>query len=291
MKKHITLLIIVVGCLFLKIDGYAFTAPTHNKIITSIIYDNSWIYSPKFQSYGLPQGMETIINGTYVKNYIENGGESEDNFPRYFNHFHDPTQGWLSSGFKGNPGQIWDSLPVWAQKTNQAVGTPGFFYEGNYSWPAARNYFYNALTALNKTDRDNNFEKCFRAIGQLMHLVQDAAVPAHVRNESHATGNNFETYIGSLSQNSIDTLIHATVFVPYSGLTSRVGYNTHATIPIAGLFDTDQYTGQNPMVTTGNNIGLTEYVNANFFSENSVFKSYTYPSMNSVVLDKVCYEG
>lgn len=54
-----------------------------------------------------------------------------------------------------------------------------------YSWADARNYYYLALTSATKEVRDENFAKTFRALGQVIHLLEDMAVPAHVRNDAH----------------------------------------------------------------------------------------------------------
>jgi hypothetical protein len=59
-----------------------------------------------------------------------------------------------------------------------------------------------------------------------------------------------------------------------------------ATVPVARLWDTDQYTGGNPDVTVGNpTIGLAEYSNANFFSDDTIFgEQYAFPASTSVEL-------
>ena len=53
----------------------------------------------------------------------------------------------------------------------------------DYSWYDARKYFKLALADAN---RDNeNYGKAWRAVGEVMHLMADMAVPAHVRNDGH----------------------------------------------------------------------------------------------------------
>jgi hypothetical protein len=70
-------------------------------------------------------------------------------------------------------------------------------------------------------------------------------------------------------------------------------FGTEAPVPIARLFDTNQYDGTNPQVTTQNNIGLSEYTNANFLSSDTMFtdnlpptslKYFPYPKRASAVL-------
>ncbi|MGH7388783.1 MAG: hypothetical protein ACREM3_04910 [Candidatus Rokuibacteriota bacterium] len=56
-------------------------------------------------------------------------------------------------------------------------------------------------------------------------------------------------------------------------------------MPVARLWDTDQYDGTNPAITAGNPaIGLAEYTNANFFSDDTVFGRYAFPASSSVEL-------
>jgi hypothetical protein len=49
----------------------------------------------------------------------------------------------------------------------------------------ARGYEWLGLTATNEADRFENLTNMFRAVGQVMHLLQDASQPQHVRNEQH----------------------------------------------------------------------------------------------------------
>jgi hypothetical protein len=53
--------------------------------------------------------------------------------------------------------------------------------DNDYSWLLSREYYYQALL----TGSEEQYAKTFRSIGQVMHLVSDAAVPAHVRNDAH----------------------------------------------------------------------------------------------------------
>lgn len=57
--------------------------------------------------------------------------------------------------------------------------------DNGYSWVKAREYYFKALTSQTKEERDENFAKTFRVLGQVLHLLQDKAVPAHTRNDNH----------------------------------------------------------------------------------------------------------
>jgi hypothetical protein len=72
----------------------------------------------------------------------------------------------------------YNSMIYWAQTPD-----PGNAYElyNEYSWWSAKEYYYQSLI----TRSEESFARTFRALGQLMHLVSDAALPAHVRNDPH----------------------------------------------------------------------------------------------------------
>lgn len=137
-------------------------------------------------SLSLQNGIQTTYKGNRIWKWVSDGGYREDistiPYARSLNHFHDPLEPWGSAGYSGeysylSPVSIRSSA-VWAQANDQ--------YDGDYSWVNARWDFYNALTAYGSNAenvRDVNFAKTFRALGQLMHLVQDSSVPAHVMND------------------------------------------------------------------------------------------------------------
>lgn len=52
-----------------------------------------------------------------------------------------------------------------------------------YSWTRGREAYIAALTAKDGTKRNNLFARTFRSLGQVVHVLQDMAVPAHVRND------------------------------------------------------------------------------------------------------------
>jgi hypothetical protein len=251
--------------------------------------------------------LEPIPGYTRVWERLTLGGSAEDlkpfSFVRSFNHFHDPlARNWSLAGFNfetsskpparrgsqpippGGNRHYDTSSAVWAQSPDQ-----GMFY-GRYSWPAAREYFFKALTAGSESDRNKNYAECFRALGQVMHLVQDASVPSHARNDAHVFY-EYERFIERMSQGDrhfLDDLAKEPVPVRCSDLTKDVGRDPAATVPIAGLFDRDVYDGRNPEVTTGPDVGLAEYTNANFFSEDTVASSYPFPVLfdSTIVIDK-----
>ena len=88
------------------------------------------------------------------------GAIDEDIFPRYANHFYDPVAfGFGDVGLKG-----YRSAKDWA------------FYDLNeYSWDNAIKYYV-----------EGDKEKAYYALGHVIHLVQDMALPDHTRDDFHA---------------------------------------------------------------------------------------------------------
>lgn len=224
----------------------------------------------------IQEGVQKTYNGVSVWRWIADAGRFEDEplYTRSFNHFHDPlVLNWNDAGYEGKM-----SSAVWAQTQSQ--------YLGEYSWVNARDYFYSALTADSAAYWDHNYAETFRAIGQVMHLVQDASVPDHTRNDGHVLY-MYEDWVNNLMLKdpaAFDAIAAIPVSMPSSNLTSRTGYNPYASNPISGLFDTDLYNGTNPGITMSGDIGLAEYTNANFLSNDTIFRDYPYPSRYTSVV-------
>ena len=141
-------------------------------------------------------------------------------------------------------------------------------------WTDARRYFYQALITPLPTDRNTNFELTFRAVGQVLHLLEDMAVPAHVRNDfqshlryngidenspnkpSSRVGNPFEHYIVQRR----DLIVSATIIKP-----------NFVAPYVTDFWDTDK---------TGSVRGLAEITNAKYFSDETI------PNNNSIATDK-----
>lgn len=120
---------------------------------------------------------------------IKNGSRSEDDDIRALHHFYDPTNdlGLTVPLFPdGQPSLAWGFNGGQALRPNA------------FSWTKAREYLYAALTSAAPEQRNQNLHGMFRSLGQVMHLVQDLAQPAHVRNDLHlfhpAIGGNMDLY-------------------------------------------------------------------------------------------------
>lgn len=138
--------------------------------------------------------------------------------------------------------------------------TSGSYPVNYFAWPDTRRYFYNALTAKTKEEREHYFALSLFSLGHNLHLLEDMGVPAHTRNDfiyDHIwhgliRGSYLEGYVES------GRIVEKT-----AGLRESVSFNK-----LANFWDNN-----------GTNVlpGLAEYTNYNFLSEGTIFKDYENP--------------
>jgi hypothetical protein len=286
------LIFIVIAIIILNTISTAYdTDNIHPKINENAITQSTVDNYLKIQ-LGFINGIKEVFKNKEIKEWIKEGGKLEDETNcRSRNHFHDPLKPWDNAGLNnaavntycmlsGEKYSVSSSL-IWAQNP---------FSDNLWSWTKARNYYYKALTSTIKDERDQNFAYTFRSLGQVMHLIADSSVPAHVRNDIHVfpltiPGIGIEvgrqTY-ESWAKKNFSTLNYTAKKVDQSIFNQAV-FHSSAPVPIAALWDQDKYNGTNPSITWTTNpsisdFGLTEYTNANFFSEDTIFKDYPHPS-------------
>lgn len=258
--KNISRSLTIVVSLFLSVtifDGrvWALAVETHraiNEHIAKGVFLDDYLQ----KQLGLQGGIENSFNQKKVWEILGDGGEYEDDFGRYLNHFYNPfnNKGW----------GIFFSAKDWA---TTPIGNQ--YEDGQYSWFDARDYYWKALTSINKDDREKYFAETFRAIGQVMHLVQDMSVPAHVRNDAHPIGDSYEEWRRDSEESQPVSKYPIYHYTPF---------NSSFLIP--QLFDIDKYisSSSNPADTLYNYIGLAEYTNANFYSNDTLnAENFRYP--------------
>jgi hypothetical protein len=258
----------------------AYETPTHADI-TRVAGERSTVDEVLKTRLGLTAGLDTRILGERLTNWLMRGGRTEDNALRFLNHFHNPIVDWSAAGLQGSIGQ---SSILWGQNTTLS----------GWSWQDVRNSYFEALTRSAFADRETRLVRAFEGIGRQAHLVQDAASPAHTRNDPHLLY-NYESLINQVRDDEpgvFDSWLAGspdTPGVPDGGWQTLDG-NPLAPVATARLIDTDRYLGGNPAVTTEALIGLAEYTNANFLSEDRIFtendvdplKRFPYPNRSSV---------
>jgi hypothetical protein len=232
------------------------------------------------KNIGLENNVNGVLKGEKVFRWFRKGGTLED-FPisRADNHFHDPLQPWSNAGLKDS--LIGTSSIIWAQ--NQSSNPP--INGGDRSWKRARLFYFNALVSASKSEREQNLADAFVSLGQVMHLLADSSVPAHVRNDIHVFPLNVplthieiggQTY-ESWAAKSLDKLNFVGLSVSPTIFSQAVN-SSLAPVPISALWDMDKYIGTNIDIAAGVDIGLAEYTNANFFSEDTIFADYPHPA-------------
>ncbi|NWF76884.1 MAG: hypothetical protein HXY53_10050 [Nitrospirae bacterium] len=319
-QKTQTLTIIILVFLIWTSYGHALNEDTHKAINENIANRTINIFSLNdflIKNLGLNAGVKEPLYGysgiynQYVTQRIENwlgeGGVLEDRPGAWYdyvlrkptrsiNHFHNPlkpAEDWDYAGLNDvviDISYTGQSQVLWAQNPDQNIG-------GKWSWQDARKYFYIALTgkdfdgntiATTKIDKEKYFANTFRAIGQLMHLVQDASVPEHVRNDIHILP-AYEAQVEKFRTRKAkydfiwDSLLANPIIFDKSILTIP-STNPSATVPISRIIDTDRYTGGNPDITKTilvdhqpalQSVGIAEYTNVNFLSKDTMFESST----------------
>jgi hypothetical protein len=137
--------------------------------------------------------VQSMVDGSFDEDFKLKEDSIGGN--RSLNHFYDPIGksglndwGWPTSLVTQAPLGV-DSFS-WASIYNAPSVNPGSLINksGTYnkwSWRNARYYEWLGLTATTQAVRQANLANTFRAVGQVMHLLEDTSQPQHVRDEQH----------------------------------------------------------------------------------------------------------
>jgi hypothetical protein len=180
---------------------------THPEMATQAI-QNSAVNSYLAEVLGLPNHTETIVDGKSLRVWLREGARLEDDpMCRAVNHFHNPLRDWTESGMRDQPWFVnkhcssGEYLPQnirsavhWATSYTQpqAPGITRDATANQWHWDRAREFFYTHLTGRNfleeevaptEATRNAYLVSSFQALGQVLHLLEDMAVPAHVRDD------------------------------------------------------------------------------------------------------------
>ena len=251
---------------------FSFATSSHEVINEKAVQSSPLLDPYLIQMIGFTDGFRTSIENHRGVNksiigWISEGGAAEDRLffsgwfgeklgggTRSLNHFHQPLRNsWAQAGLiRANP-----SSARWAQDPHQAPGRMA-------SWFNARTTFLDALKATTEQQRNAQFAETFQTLGQVMHLVADLASVAHTRDDSHPFAYEFEDFVVKRPD-----VITGFIGFDASILQQPTG-DSLATLPIARLWDTNTYNGTNPSAELDRQIGLAEFVNANFFSRDTI---------------------
>ncbi len=261
-------LLVVMGALFPLTNVWAWEVNTHRELTEQAIrIMEADLNSYLINNLGLEGGLNASVKGGSPRELMIQGSDNEDNPPRFFRHFHEPitNRGLLNGTF--------DSSINWSLKSAGAQDG-----EDSYSWNDAREYYFKALTSPTKAERDENWGKTFRALGQVMHLLQDSANPSHVRADLHPFNDGLHDY---MERRSVGSYIGSGIISPDPSMLEEGGATRSE--PFSNLFDRNAYSGSNPQATLGTDIGVAEYTNANFFSDDTI------PGQGSIFNAEIAY--
>ncbi|MEK7066823.1 MAG: lamin tail domain-containing protein [Patescibacteria group bacterium] len=168
--------LILLGLFFISQNSRSYDDKTTHPALTDEIVD---FYNLSFDDKLTSEEKEWIVQGSI----------DEDTPPRWINHFYDPIYkvGWLGE----NTG-IWPAIAIqyfsqgalssekpvsllnWLH--NQNLQAKYGAYYGNRTWERA---IYEAV-------KNGDKKEAYYTLGYILHLVEDATVPDHTRNDTHA---------------------------------------------------------------------------------------------------------
>lgn len=275
--------------------GETYEPGTHQEIATRAARaDISSVDRVLRDELGILEGILKTFVGVAVPDLIGEGAQTEDSpRNRVFNHFHNPLLGWNDAGFRLLGLQVGQSSVRWQQNQNQTDSVPGG--GGNWAWQDGRRRYMQALTASAAADREQAFRDTFLTLGHLSHLVQDASVPAHTRNDPHPIWEGYETWAertrtGAATRSIFTGLLFQTPVIPPAEIFSAG--RLEAPIPIARLIDNDKL---DPPANVGAlsdpTLGIGEYTNGNFLSDDTIFPDeFALPRRQSLDLNSPLLE-
>lgn len=280
MNKILFVLLLILASTFNSQSAFSYDDQVTHPDITKIAVQHTMLNTYLSHHLGpeFSQGYDTVINGVSVMNWIREGSIAEDaELCRRANHFHNPLKPWNES----YNNDLWWPEPGcaalgWLKRYSNVTWATGFLAPPSdgqketfgytpppQNWDVARNYYYFALTS--NLYRTLYFTKTFKALGQVMHLLEDMAVPAHTRNDfaSHlisGAGQPFEHYVKA-----------------HPGLVSQSNpvFPSFSSNKLTNFWDTDKYNGSNP--STLLDVGLAEFSNANYLSDYTIPNNGTTP--------------
>jgi hypothetical protein len=238
--------------------------------------------------FEFPQGiLEPGFAGNRVTELIQDGSLLEDSLAlrRVRHHFHNPKLTWDQAGLwpPGAPQPIGYSSVVWTQHSDQGDG-------GKASWHQAREAYFRALIESSLFARKVRWAETFRLLGHAIHHIQDAAAPSHSRNDFHPVkwglGNRdpFHSFAERPEILALINAIPAAAFDP-SFLTNQPSPDSRYPVPIGRLLDTTADDIGAAALGNGSGIGIAEYSNANFFSDDTIFpETFPYPGLTNLQL-------
>ena len=265
------------------------------------------IVSSDLPLFGVTSATNYLRIGSYDEDYDPDNPDNEKTGGyRSLNHFYDPLDNTYgkglsdSVGFSG-PGPIGDKRRLvgtnsfsWGSISNcigiDFSGVTVFGLAQNvdtfniFSWPNARYYELRGLTAATPLDRQTNLLAMFRAVGQVMHLLEDTSQPQHVRNEQHV-----DPFVANSWKEQHDPWASPIEIYGYNHVTnlnfgdgSMLNWSDAGFSKLEDFWDRHLYDGSSSAAliaaeTGGAQLGLAEWCNGNFLGDRHKYAEYYSP--------------
>lgn len=254
-----------------KLEGHS--VPVHRKVA-----DAAAQAAPDFNEYmetTFGPGKAPLLDGKTPIGWIIEGAEREDDSPRFYNHFYNPfTAGGLTD-LRFVTALLYQSFPVSSKNWGTGDDVKGIGGPNRFAFGSARLYEYYALTDQSKTAREQYFGQMFRSLGQVVHLITDLSQPGHTRNDAHGLS-QLKNYIESYGEERVNDL-------PYTQ--ESLDWQAAGFKGITDFWDRYLYHGDAQSLDGDggdNTLGLSEFTNGNFLSEDSVYNEMAGVAANHI---------
>jgi hypothetical protein len=213
--------------------------------------------------------------------WMKQGSYHQDDVPWFMHHFYNVTrtpkeltdiknwQRWVVSVGGGQPSGFVQPIQsfIWASEKNR----------GNvYAWYVARGYQYDALTKSSPLDRHADLAGMLLTLGHVLHLNQDLSQPGHTRNDQHPPYERdwIEDYGKDYYQSR-----SAWFTPPHINQRGWAYWQNAGFQKLEDFWDRRLYTGQNSAKLNEDangqvKLGLAEFSNGNFLSEDAIYGAY-----------------
>lgn len=184
-SRSFTTLVLVLSVAF---RSYGYEVDTH-EVLTEAAADRSVLQIDRqvLKDLGLDKDIRdrtqqfpnSANSPRTVLGLLRDGANFEDDLfstVRVLRHFYNPITGQGLSTLV---------LPAQTPSPDWALAPRGSDSNQQFSYWDARQYLFDALTKASEAERRNAFGRTFQALGQIVHHLQDMAVPEHVRNDPH----------------------------------------------------------------------------------------------------------
>jgi len=320
------LFLFVIYLVFCFSSAFGYSKNTHYKITLRAVEKS--LLDEAVKQIGFMDGAKQEIEGSFetesIEDWIKYGSNWEDTVGVRFNllgsfnedgiyycHYYNPI---TDSGFTDSDGNIKGQSLI--ERANNDQDESQMINDKNeWSYQMVKKLYYAALTGdsskyyswrmrdhgsmttfsgkenMNKIERDQFFAWTFQALGHILHLVQDASVPAHTRNDAHM----HIPYTGGILQDTepyedwteiqaesggdeFNAILNGNGSDPWT-------YWKESDIKVPDVFiDTGYLENGQTTPRAGLNQGIAEYSHSNFLSKDTIFNN-DYPETINTLHD------